>query len=314
MANPTYEQMKKIDPDYTGDLDEMSPEEKLKAMGYEVEEEEENKEEEKEKEKEEEKESEEEEDEKEPIQIPKARFDEAVRKERERREEWEDKFKEQSERTQWLEEQLTELIKDKKPVENKEKETVFDFDEAEEKVIEHIIAGEDKEAAKLRTQINRERDKIYSERISELEEKLLNKTTESYKKLSDEDKLNIVLENAVNKYEILDQNKEDYDVDVANEVDALASGYEIRRGISKAEAYQKAIERVMKRYQKEEKKSDTLTGRKKKKIENMEKQPPKTEGKKNIKDIDLDNIDIAKLSDEEFAKLSDSDIKYLLNK
>jgi len=338
-----YERMKDVDPDYMEDLENMSEEERLKAMGYDFDDEEEEEvdpEEEKEEEGEEDSGEDESEDEgeqgedeeegeeaseddeeestdKDDIRIPKARFDEAVQTERERRKELETRFKEQEERSRWLEEQLGLLIQNQQAPKRDiaEPKEVFDFEKAEADYIKALISGEDQEAAKLRSVINREQEKRYESRISQLEEKLLNKTTESYKRISDEDKLNLVLDNARNKFHQLDESHDDYDVDLANDIDALAQGYVARQKINLADAYQKAIDRSMKGVKKEETvaPSKEISKRKKAKAKKISSQPPKTAGSK-TKEIDLDSLDVSKMTEEDFAKLSDKDISYLLNK
>ena len=251
--------------------------------------------------------------------IPKARSDERVEIERQKYAHLEEKFKLQEQRSQWLEEQIRSIQQNQqvstKEVE-KATEEVFDFDKAQREYNKAIILGEDEDAVRLMSQINSEREKQFNRQLEALEKKLLEKTAKSHKELTDGEKLNVVLENARSKYSMLDDKSDEYDLDLANDIDALAQGYMGRSGITAHEAYQKAIERTMKKVVKEEKVTETKETKQRKKVKasKISKQPQEIKASKKGKGLDLDTLDVSKMSDDDFAKLSQKDLNYLLNR
>jgi hypothetical protein len=266
---------------------------------------------------------EEDEEDKKDIKIPKWRYDEQVQKEREKYSVLEGQFKAQEERTKWLEEQLGQLIQNQQaPKKDLDvSEPKFNFEEAYEKYADLVASGEDKQAAALMAKIDIEKDKAYEKRLKQLEENLLKKTEENNRKLSQEEKLDLVLQNAASKYPFLNSESDEFDNDIAVDIDAYAQGYAARNKVSLPEAYQRALKRLAdplvnkeqpaKTELKDKKKTQV---RKKKKVRKMASQPPETEGSVDAPDTDLDDIDLSSMTDQEWDKLSDKDKKYLIKK
>lgn len=265
--------------------------------GEETEEESEEEEEEAPEEEEEEEEQVEEEEEKpakrEP-RIPKSRFDEAVAKERE-------KAIRAEERARYLEERIEQLLEASKmaPAKQAEVEPEFDFATAEEQYAEHLISGEVKEAAALRVKIEKERDKYV--------QKLLKSVTEEAKKesrkLSEEDKKEIVIQKALTTYPFLDDKSPDFDKELTEEINFLAIGYETKYKMSPAEALQKAVDKLAKPKVKTEVVKKKVAEAKAKKVDAMKKQPPSVSSAKSIKDKSVDDFDWENMSQKEFEEL-----------
>lgn len=295
------------------DLSEYSPEE-LEALGIDIpniqeEEEEEEIEEQESPEKEEEEEVEDEELEeiveqaekqskqKEP-RIPKSRFDEAVQKERE-------KAIRAEERSKYLEEQIERLIalqQQVAPKQESQAEPEYDFDAAEEQYVELLLQGDTKEAAQLRSQINREKDKWVKNLVQEVSKQAKEEAQKETKRLSESDKVNIVITEALAKYSFLDVNSEDYDEDLVEEINYVAQGYEQRKGMTASEALKKAIQRLVKEEPKKVVSSKAKEA-KEKKVASMKQQPPTMESAKGIKDKKSTDFDFENMSQAEFRKL-----------
>lgn len=226
--------------------------------------------------------------------IPKSRFDEAVAKERE-------KAIRAEERAKYLEERIEQLLEASqsfsKPVVEAEPE--FDFTTAEEQYAEHLISGEVKEAATLRIKIEKERDKYV--------QKLLKSVTEEAKKesrkLSEEDKKDIVIQKALTTYSFLDDKSPDFDKELVEEINFLAIGYETKHKMSPAEALQKAVDKLAKPKVKTEVVKKKVAEAKAKKVDAMKKQPPSVSSAKSIKDKSVDDFDWENMSQKEFEEL-----------
>ena len=226
--------------------------------------------------------------------IPKSRFDEAVAKERE-------KAIRAEERAKYLEERIEQLLEASKmaPAKQAEVEPEFDFATAEEQYAEHLISGEVKEAATLRIKIEKERDKYV--------QKLLKSVTEEAKKesrkLSEEDKKDIVIQKALTTYSFLDDKSPDFDKELVEEINFLAIGYETKHKMSPAEALQKAVDKLAKPKVKTEVVKKKVAEAKAKKVDAMKKQPPSVSSAKSIKDKSVDDFDWENMSQKEFEEL-----------
>jgi hypothetical protein len=225
--------------------------------------------------------------------IPKSRFDEAVRTERE-------KAIRAEERAKYLEEQVQELLAMKQELLNPKKEEIpepeFDFDAAETEYAELLISGEIKDAAAVRRKIEKAREAEFAKLLKAV-------TTEAKKEaknLSVSEKKDIVVTTALAEYPFLNDSHEDFDADLVTEINMLAAGYE-SKGMDGDKALQKALDRLAKPMKKvseaPKKKSTEAT---KKKMAAMKKQPPKTTGSKGVKDKSADSYDWENMTQKEF--------------
>ncbi len=275
-------------------------EEEIQAIKGEPEaDEEEEAEEEEEQEAEEEVEEEEEKEEppkKEP-RIPKSRFDEAVQKERE-------KAIRAEERAKYLEERIEQLIAlqtDLANKQNKEVEVVkeFDFDAAEDQYAQLLIEGEVAEAAKLRKEMEKARER----RIQDLLKSVKEEAKATTKQLSIEEKKEVVIQEALSKYAFLDDNSEEYNKEAVEEINLLAAGYEVKNKMPAHEALKKAIERIAAPLTKHVDTKKVTAEKKTKKMEAMKKQPPETSSAKSVQEKTADDFDWDNMSQEEFRTL-----------
>jgi hypothetical protein len=275
-------------------------EEEIQAIKGEPEaDEEEEAEEEEEQEAEEEVEEEEEKEEppkKEP-RIPKSRFDEAVQKERE-------KAIRAVERAKYLEERIEQLIAlqtDLANKQNKEVEVVkeFDFDAAEDQYAQLLIEGEVAEAAKLRKEMEKARER----RIQDLLKSVKEEAKATTKQLSIEEKKEVVIQEALSKYAFLDDNSEEYNKEAVEEINLLAAGYEVKNKMPAHEALKKAIERIAAPLTKHVDTKKVTAEKKTKKMEAMKKQPPETSSAKSVQEKTADDFDWDNMSQEEFRTL-----------
>lgn len=281
------------------DTSELSKEE-LEALGIESEEEEEEEEdteeeesevEETEEEEEEEPEEEKEEEKKKEPRIPKSRFDEAVQKEREQRIRLE-------ERTKYLEEQILRLETLATKVAVKEDPVVeYDFDAAESKYAELLISGEVEDATKLRREINKERDNQIKSLIKGIKSEAEEAVKTTTRNLSEKDKKNIIIEEAIVKYPFLNSDHENFDERLVKRINYVAAGYETE-GKSPSQALKAAIEDLVPKAPKQ-----VSTEKKKEKMATLSKQPPKTDSTKRIKSKELTEYDWEEMSQEDFRKL-----------
>ena len=229
--------------------------------------------------------------------IPKSRFDEAVQKERE-------KAIRAEERAKYLEERIEQLIAlqtDLANKQNKEVEVVkeFDFDAAEDQYAQLLIEGEVAEAAKLRKEMEKARER----RIQDLLKSVKEEAKATTKQLSIEEKKEVVIQEALSKYSFLDDNSEDYNKEAVEEINFLAAGYEVKNKMPAHEALKKAIERIAAPLTKSVDTKKTTAEKKTKKMEAMKKQPPETSSAKSVQEKTADDFDWDNMPQEEFRAL-----------
>lgn len=257
-------------------------------------------------------ESEEDEEPKKDIRIPKARFDEAVQKERRAKEEAEA-------RTKTLEDQVERLLQLqeaqlKTTTEQKVEEVKVDVDELETKYAEALLSGETNEAVKIRNKINLETQKIINHLLKEAKET----AKEEANNISNVDKFNLAIETAYNKYSFLMEDDPNYNEELVSEINAMAVGFTTTEKLSRADALTKAVSKLAPVYKKSitpTKKSKEVITRKRSKASKVAKEPLRAKAT-NIKDITPDEIDWDKMSEAEFDELADkhpSIIKNYLN-
>lgn len=241
------------------------------------------------------------------IKIPKSRLDKAL-KQRD----------EQKERTLWLEEQLEKLINSQtrqtQPSVPTTPEPTYDFDAAEEQYASLLIEGDTVKAARLRREIDSERQKEIRSLISEIKKSNDDEVTAKVKDASETEKFNTLIKSYENKYPFLDADSDDSNEEAIDTVNALMSGY-LAKGNSKSEALKKAIEKVAPMYAKAEPVKKSLG--KERKIEAGKKaaqasksQPSKTKSSTSTT-IDTSKLNIAKMTERDFNKLTPKELKAL---
>lgn len=241
------------------------------------------------------------------IKIPKARLDKALKK-----------IRDQNERTLWLEEQLEKLItsqtRQTQTAPQTTAEPTYDFDVAEEQYATFLIEGDTVKAARLRKEIDTERQKEIRNLISDIKRSNDDEVTAKVKDAAETEKFNALIKNYENKYPFLDADNDDSNEEAIDTVNALMSGY-LAKGNSKSEALKKAIEKVAPMYAKSEPVKKSLG--KERKIEAGKKaaqasknQPTKTKSSTST-NIDTSKLNIAKMSERDFDKLTPRERKAL---
>lgn len=225
--------------------------------------------------------------------IPKSRFDEAVQKEREKAQKLE-------ERTRYLEDQINKLLElqlKKVPEEKQVETTNFDFDKAEEQYAELLISGEIQDAAKLRSQINKERDKQFQTILANIRKEAEESVKNTTKALSEAEKKNLVIQEAFVEYPFLDSENENFNEELVSDINLLAASYETNKGMSPSVALKSAINKLV------PKKQTKDSTKQQKKVESMSRQPPDTKSSKVVKDKNIDELDFENMSQREFREL-----------
>lgn len=241
------------------------------------------------------------------IKIPKSRLDKALKQRDEQRE-----------RTLWLEEQLEKLINSQtrqtQSVVQTPAEPTYDFDVAEEQYATFLIEGDTVKAARLRKEIDSERQKEIRSLISDIKRSNDDEVTAKVKDAAETEKFNSLIKNYENKYPFLNADNDDSNEEAIDTVNALMSGY-LAKGSSKSEALKKAIEKVAPMYAKSEPAKKSLG--KERKIEAGKKaaqasknQPTKTKSSTST-NIDTSKLNIAKMSERDFNKLTPRELKAL---
>lgn len=247
----------------------------------------------------EETEDEEEESPKKQTRVPKSRLDEVIRQREEARD-----------RSAWLEEQLEKLIANQTAQQKKEQqappESTYDFDAAEEAYINLIIEGDTAKAAKLRQEITREQNKQFQSLLADIENKAVNKAKgESTAHLESERFLSAI-ESMEVKYPFLDNHSKQYNEEAVDTVNTLLAGY-VAAGKTKVEALNLAVKKVVPMYEVKVTKPSLGTQRKteagKKAAQAAKQQPAKTKSS-TTKSVDMNTVNVAKMSEKDFSKLS----------
>lgn len=232
------------------------------------------------------------------IRIPKARFDEAVQKERAKAESLEKQILAQQDQINKLLE--LQLSRDTEKTQEQVEKTQENVDELEAQYAEALLQGETADAVKIRTKIN----KINQDMINKLVEEARQTAKAEAKTLSEDEKFNIVVSTSTAKYPQLDNNSEDFDEDLVDEINALAAGYQQTKKLSADKALQKAIDKLIKPVKEDVKENKTPISDKKKsdKTKKVAKEPPRAPATK-IKDLSEDEIDWENMSEKEFDTL-----------
>lgn len=228
-------------------------------------------------------------------------------------------------RNQLLEDQLAKLIelssKATTPTKTEQpvvEEPEYDFDAAEESYATLLIEGETSKAAKLRNEIERERDKYYRELILSVKSSALEEAKNNSSKIIEDERFEAIVGTFEAKYPFLDHNSDVYNEEAVDTINALMVGLQ-KKGMGKAVALKTAIDKVLPMYEVKAKpapaKATLGEQRKKEAGVNAAKaasaQPPKTGAKKG-ESTDMSKINISKMSEKDFNKLTEKELKMLL--
>lgn len=237
--------------------------------------------------------------------IPKARFDEAVGKERDAREAAEKRAAE-------LEAELAQRDADKKVLEDEE---AFEakIDELQAKHADLLLEGETTEANKLMREIRKlERDRISREVEA--------RSMMNFRSSLEAERLDSVIKEIEKTHPELDPNNKDIYDDYMVKVILGDYNQMVSQGASRPQAMQEATERAYAYFNRTSapdkglsKKEDRRAAQIEKNLDTKRRQPP------NMRDTGLDsdklgaaqNIDVTKLSQEEFNALPEATIKKL---
>jgi hypothetical protein len=238
--------------------------------------------------------------------IPKARLDEVIRQREEAKE-----------RNLWLEEQLEKLINQNatSKVETKQAKPTYDYATAEEKYVNLIIEGNIADATKLRSEIDRFRREEMMELISEVKSSSSAQAKSESAQALDQDRFSTLIENMESKYKFLDSTHKSYNEEAVDTINTLLAGY-IAAGKSKSEGLRLAVNKVAPLYEKEVVTTKQTLGKKrteesgKKAVVAAKSQPPKSKSS-SVKSIDLDAVNINKLSDKYFKNLTEKERRIL---
>lgn len=160
--------------------------------------------------------------------IPKSRFDDAVRKERERAEAAERRLAE-------IEQQRRQVARDVDI--GKLEDDVRELRAKERKA---LIAGNDKEAAELSDQADRLNRQIAIEQARDM-------TAAAKESAREEIRWDMTLESIEKQYPALNENAEEFDQDLSDDVIDAMNGIMRRERLPRSQALVKAVERVMER-------------------------------------------------------------------
>lgn len=231
------------------------------------------------------------------VNIPKARFDEAVRKERERANGLED-------RTAFLEEQIDKLIAlqtatPTAPVDPPAPK--IDVNALEKEYMDKVLSGETDEATEIRIKINNEQQRV----VNELLKKAREEAKSEAHSISENDKFQLAIADAVNKHPQLDSSSDDYDADSVEQVNALAIGYQQSKKMAPSDALTKAVNTLMKKPaapKAGKKKTSAAASRKAEKAKKVASTPKKAKPS-SVRDVAPDDINWDNLTEAQFDKL-----------
>lgn len=233
------------------------------------------------------------------IRIPKARFDEAVQKERAKLEAAEAQNTKLMEQVEKL---LQNLNKDPAP---KVEEKLVDIDELETQYANHLLNGETEEAIKVKKEINKENTRIINELVKEAKKSAKEETTQEVSALSEKEKMQNVINTSLSTYTFLDDKSDDFNEEVVEEINILAAGYKTSKGLSESEALQKAVDKIAKPLVKKTVSTQSkpkTEERKKAKAKQVAKEPPRSPSSR-VKDKSLDEFDWENMSEKDFDNL-----------
>lgn len=240
--------------------------------------------------------------------IPRGRLNKVLRQRDEERE----LRQEQAARMEWLEKQLESMIQGqtvKKEADTPEPDP-YDFDSAEEQYIEHILAGETKEAIALRKQITEARNTEYQQQVKVAKEAAAEEAFSKAESTRDEERFQMLLEDITEEYSFFDDDSDDYNEKAVRMANNLMATY-LHDGKSKSMALKLAVEDIIPYFETREDekpvkrkavKRKTQARRKAAKASNQ--QPPATRGVRGKREKGFDAADIANMPEKEFAKLT----------
>ena len=220
---------------------------------------------------------------------------------------------EEKERNKWLESQLEKLIEQGTlPGKSEEVKEPYDFVKAEAQYIDLVLEGETEKATQLRSTINEEREKLWQEKIESIKEEAQTAAETASSSKLEEEKFNTTVANFENKYSFLDVESGDYNEEAVETINELMTVY-MQQGEAKSKALTKAVKKMAPFYEKTAPKEKTIDRKKAAKTKNIKaskQQPPKSRGK-TTKELDLDSLDILKMSEKDFGKLTEKEKRVL---
>lgn len=238
--------------------------------------------------------------------IPKARFNEAVKREREKADA---RIDEERRARLALEEEVARLKGAAKSPEQKAEEPPkeYDFKAARAKARAAMMDGDEDAAEAIEEEIFRQQQ-LRAERIAEEKAAALyEKRAAEQRQQTEAQQVDAVVSEAYSKYPFLDIKAADADHEAIDEVVALRDLY-ASRGKSMPEAIRMAVEKVGPRYAQEDQpkpKAKPTEESIRRNIERDKKIPPKADGLGER----ARRVDPADLTDEEFERLSPEDLK-----
>lgn len=220
----------------------------------------------------------------------------------------------EKERTEWLEDQLERLLEvqlaDKNSTSTRKTEAPkpeYNFEEAEEKYADLLIEGEPAKAAKLRAEIDQNREEKFANVLTSFKEELSSVVEQKATTSVDEDRFNTLVENFENKHPFLDIESDDYNEEAVETVNTLMLGFLSAGDVSKSQAIKKAVNKVAPMYEKPvaSKKDSTERAKKgrKRNVNAMKQTPAKIAGKKRA-NRDVSDFNVETMSDKEYGKLT----------
>lgn len=243
------------------------------------------------------------------IKIPKSRLDEVIRQREEAKE-----------RNLWLEAQLEKLIQ-QSTESKKEAEKVieiaqstYDFEEAENRYVNLIIEGETTKAAKLRNEIEKERQSELKALIAAVSKSATEDAKSQSSAIIEEERFSALVENFESKYKFLNSSSKEYNEEAVDTVNTLLSGY-IAAGKSKAEGLKLAVNKVAPLYAKPVETKQTLGNQRKvdagkKAAQAANSQPTKTKSV-STRSVDKEGVNVSKMSEKEFSQLTEKEKRIL---
>jgi len=223
----------------------------------------------------------------------------------------------EKERSAWLEEQLEVLIKQRQGSTAPDEPAVvvpdYDFDTAEDKYGDLILEGSVKEASALRREISAEQGKLFEAQIAQVRTEAAEEAVKTSKASVEDGAFTTYLSDITAEKSYLDDSSDDYNERAVKMANSLMSSY-IVEGYTKSEALALAVNDIGPLFETDEAEKPKLGGKKsasdrdkkarKKSVKASSQQPPSPERRSGRKSINLDEIDVGKMTDKAFNSLT----------
>jgi len=227
------------------------------------------------------------------------------------------RFDQEKNRSSWLEDQLEKLIDQGKstqqPEVEEEEPEPFDYDAAEDKYGEALLAGETAKASKIRNLINQSRQEDVEFLIKKATSTVADSASSKSSEAIEEGRFVDLVELMESKHPSLDIDSPEHDEEATAMVNTLLAGF-VSQGKTKTQALKMAVSKVIKETTKEEP-TKSLGGKKdrasrKNKADAANNQPPKSKGS-STKNRDIESLDVSKMSERDYDKLTAKERKIL---